>query len=118
VRVWIALVFAVLIGVTGTAAAATGPPAFLVMDGQTLVLVPSKAHQGQLVRCAAGRHTTDVAIPSIPPRGFASGTDTWSKHGPALSIDRQPNGTTKIRCGTATSSAAGTGSFVRAPHGP
>jgi hypothetical protein len=101
-------IVALLVAAAPSAAATL--PAFWLHDGQTRYLLPGEAHLGAVVRCVAHGKSTDAPMPPLPSGRMAGGTDTVGANGPALSIDRRPNGATQLRCGTAT---AGSGFFGR-----
>ena len=107
-RAALAGVVAMLVTV-GSSAAVT-LPALTLHDGQTRYLLPRQARAGEVIRCTAQGTWTDAPIPALLAAGMATGTDGWSGTGPAISIDRRPNGATEVRCGSATS---GTGFFGR-----
>jgi hypothetical protein len=102
-------VAAMLVVVVGSSAAAT-LPAFSLQDGQTRYLLPAQARAGEVIRCISHGTWTDATMPGVPAAGTAGGNDTVSPGGPAISVDRRPNGATEVRCGSATS---GSGFFGR-----
>lgn len=85
-------------------------PSFWLHDGQTRYLLPREARADAVVRCVADGQSTDAPMPPVPSERMVGGTDVVGANGPALSIDRRPNGATQLRCGTAT---AGSGFFGR-----
>jgi hypothetical protein len=82
--------------------------------GQTRYFLPGELRGGETVRCVASGHTVHATVPAR-----AAGTDTWTKGGPSLQIDRRANGSVKVFCGTPAPSGPpkSTMPYVIGPNG-
>jgi len=62
--------------------------------GQTRFFLPGALRPGEKITCIANGHAT---VGDVPSR--ATGTDSFTVHGPQLDIDRRANGAIMIGCG-------------------
>jgi hypothetical protein len=65
--------------------------------GQIRYFLPGELRSGETVQCVASGHAVHATVPAR-----AVATDTWTKGGPSLQIDRRANGAVKVFCGTPT----------------
>jgi len=63
--------------------------------GQVRYFLPGELRSGETVQCVASGHAVHATVPAR-----AVATDTWTKGGPSLQIDRHANGAVKVFCGT------------------
>jgi hypothetical protein len=95
-------VAALFLVAAGSAGAARQRPPVVLRDGETRWFAPGELRTGQPVVCGGIR----AILHAPPPAGEVAGDDawSWSAGAPQLSIDRQPDGATEIRCGAAAPS--------------